>query len=369
MGFSAFVLNPINPIRTADEVRVDRRQNNFDLLRLFAAWFVLFAHCYPLGGINSADPLTQLIKIENFGGLGVGIFFVLSGYLVTQSLQRSKNLFEFSKRRVARIFPALIALIVLCIFVLGPALTTLPLKEYFVHPLTLDYARNISAWSIRFPLPGVFADVPHANAVNGSLWTLPYEVRSYLVLAIISLLPLSIRPKIAVMMVACFTALCFWPPIPPMSPYALIYGADYYTMKLGIYFGVGAFAATFTSIRAGWLLVCSSAVAIGSLILIQTSHTQMAVFSAAVAVLTLSLGLLPNTLPKLPAAMGDWSYGLYLYGFPVQQLLASYGYHLQGIVPFVAYSTFLSVACAAISWFVVEQPALRWSRRSKVFFK
>lgn len=76
-------------LSTTPAHNLDRRSNNFDALRLLAAWLVLFSHCYPISGQKVADPFNRIVGLDTFGGVGVAIFFVLSGYLVTLSWQRS----------------------------------------------------------------------------------------------------------------------------------------------------------------------------------------------------------------------------------------------------------------------------------------
>jgi hypothetical protein len=146
--------------QTTMEGQLDRRTNNFDLLRLLAAWFVLFSHCYPLTGQPVLDPFARHTGIDTLGGIGVSIFFVLSGYLVTNSLERSSSVYSFARKRAFRIFPALAVLTVYCAFWLGPIITTLPLETYLKHPQTVAYLWNISAWKIQYALPGVFATNP-----------------------------------------------------------------------------------------------------------------------------------------------------------------------------------------------------------------
>jgi peptidoglycan/LPS O-acetylase OafA/YrhL len=138
----------------------DRSANNFDALRLLAAWLVLFSHCYPLVGADRPDPYAAAIGIDTLGGVGVTIFFTLSGYLVAESFSRSTNVFDFIWRRLRRIYPALVACVLVCALLLGPLVTRLSFGEYFSSPLFSVYLQTMSAWSIRFALPGVFENTP-----------------------------------------------------------------------------------------------------------------------------------------------------------------------------------------------------------------
>jgi len=192
-------------------MRLNRDDNRFDILRLLAAWLVLFSHCYPLGGRASSEPLTRTAGIDTLGGVGVAIFFVLSGYLVTLSLERSPHLLEFARRRILRIYPALMTICLLSVVLLGPLLTTLPQTTYWHQRLTWSYLLTASAWIIQFPLPGVFADNPLPSAVNGSRWSPPYEITCYLVLALLSLVPGSTRAKVTLVTAAVAVVPLFAP--------------------------------------------------------------------------------------------------------------------------------------------------------------
>lgn len=341
----------------------DRRSNNFDLLRLIAAWLVLFSHSYPLSGNPQADPFARTIGIDTLGGLGVAIFFVISGYLVTQSRARSRSIGEFVVKRSLRIFPALIALTVLSALVLGPTLTTLPLAEYLRHEQTYQYLKTASAWSIHYSLPGVFANNPAGSAINGSLWSLPYEIRCYLALIVLWFVPLPKRWFALAVAITLFALLCARPTVPPALPFDKFLGTDFYTVKLGLYFSMGAAFYLWKDIvrPSFWL----GAVFIASALWLAHSNLQAALFVIGFATITLALGVGFTGIPKLPDKMGDWSYGLYLYGFPVQQTLAFMGLNSAGIVAYTAACTIVSLLLAGLSWFLVEKPVVEWWRKSR----
>ncbi len=335
-----------------------RHNNRFDVLRLLAAWLVLFSHCFPLGGQPQNEPLASTLGIDTLGGLGVAIFFVLSGYLVTLSLQRTDSMLVFMRKRAVRIYPALVVTCLLCALVLGPTLTSLPLAEYWSHGMTWNYLKTSSALSIKYALPGVFADNPLPNAVNGSLWSLPYELRCYLVLMVLSMLPLSLKTKTlgAFGVLLAFTLLR--PTVPPASPFDEFAGLDYYDSKLGLLFVMGAlFAAWRDFLRPSALLGLALLVA---MVALPHGNLQLVFWLCGSGMLVLWLALYGMWLPAIPARMGDWSYGAYLYGFPVQQVLAQAGVPQWGMGWFVLCSTVLTLALAGLSWHGVEKPAMRW---------
>lgn len=336
---------------------LNRDDNRFDILRLLAAWLVLFSHCYPLGARPQNEPLASIWGIDTLGGVGVAIFFVLSGYLVTISLERSPNLFTFFRRRVLRIYPGLIAICLLSVLVLGPLLTTLPLPVYWHHPLTWSYLWTAGAWDIHYPLPGVFADNPLPYAINGSLWSLPYEITCYLALVLLSLLPGPLRPKATLAAAGLVGVLLTRPAAPLTGPFDIFLGMDYYHGKLGLLFALGAvFALWRTHIRPlGW-----SAVLLAGALWLPLGAWQLLLYVLGLGTLTLWLALHGLWLPRLPARMGDWSYGAYLYGFPVQQVLAHFKLHEASFAGYVLACTVLTFALGGLSWHLIEKQAMRW---------
>lgn len=338
---------------------LNRDDNRFDILRLFAAWLVLFSHCYPLTGRAGGEPLASTLGIDTLGGVGVAIFFVLSGYLVTISLERSPSLFEFARRRALRIYPALAVICLLCVLVLGPLMTTWPLAAYWRHAVTWTYLQTASAWFIHYPLPGVFYANPQPIAINGALWSLPYEITCYGVLAAASLLPGSLRIKVPLLGLGLIGLLLLRPAGSQLGVFDLFLGLDYYHAKLGLLFALGAiFASWRTHIRP--LLWPALLLLVAALLLPKASAWQLLAYLLGVGVLTLWLALYAHWLPRVPARVGDWSYGAYLYGFPVQQVLAHYRLHEASFAGYVLASTVITFALAGLSWHLVEKQALRW---------
>ena len=154
---------------------------------------MLFSHSYPIAGQLTTDPFARYVGIDTFGGVGVAIFFVLSGYLVTQSWQRTTSVVGFLWKRIRRIYSALVVCVLISTLVVGPLLTTLDLEVYATHDQTIDYLLTATAWDIHYVLPGLFWNNMHRHIFNGSLWSLPYEMACYLTLIATGLLPLAMR--------------------------------------------------------------------------------------------------------------------------------------------------------------------------------
>jgi peptidoglycan/LPS O-acetylase OafA/YrhL len=165
-------------------VQLDRRYNNFDLLRLIAALLVLITHSFILRGMYSKEPLVILSSNKlNFSVLGLAIFFSISGFLVCRSVMETRLATDFLLKRFLRIWPALFVNVIFTVFVVGLIFTSLTISEYLTHPQTFKFLFfNISLFKTTQFLPGVFAGKP----VNTPLWTIPAEVKLYLLLLIAS---------------------------------------------------------------------------------------------------------------------------------------------------------------------------------------
>ena len=156
------------------------QKNSFDLLRLCAAALVLYSHQHALLGLAELE----LLGWTTFGGVGVSIFFFLSGLLVWSSWARDPDLKRFFIRRSLRIFPALWFVVLVTVLVLGPIFSNLTAADYFASFEAWRYLSTalLVVWR---GLPGVFADNPFPLAVNGSLWTLPVEFLCYVSVALV----------------------------------------------------------------------------------------------------------------------------------------------------------------------------------------
>lgn len=154
------------------------RDNNFGILKLIAAMLVIIGHMYNLLGYSAPAFLWKSIH-----GIGVVILFTVGGYLNALSYLKDLSYIKYLIKRIFRIFPPLIFCVMICIFIVGPWVTEISLKEYFTHPMTWGYLKNIIL-NINYILPGCFLDNPYANVVNGSIWCLPLQFLLYLLIPI-----------------------------------------------------------------------------------------------------------------------------------------------------------------------------------------
>ena len=164
--------------------------NNFDLARLVAAFLVLFTHGFELVADLKDEPIYAITNGKlRCSTIGLYIFFFTSGYLVTKSFINTPRVGEFIWKRFLRIFPALIVIILLTAFVIGPVFTTLSLKTYFTNPDTYRYLFTSTGIYIRHILPGVFEGNQHYDhGVNGSLWSISLELKLYFLLVFFGIL-------------------------------------------------------------------------------------------------------------------------------------------------------------------------------------
>lgn len=247
---------------------------------------VLVSHAYPLAlepGVT--EPLERALGGVTLGTVCVYVFFAISGFFITQSFEWTSTLARFVRARVLRLFPALIVVLVLTVGAASAYWTAVP-----------DYVlRNLTLFVLRWELPGVFTDNPYGGAINGSLWTLSYEVLCYAGVTLLGLVGV-LRRKWAVVIALAVR---------------LIPGAE-------------------PLFRPAFVLALSYA--------------------------TFWLGYLPVPALRVYNRLGDYSYGVYIYAFPAQQLVAYWG-TVTALGNMVA-AALIVLPCAVLSWHLIEKPAL-----------
>lgn len=324
-------------------------RNNFNLIRLVAAWLVIWSHAWAITGTAGNDHFAR-ITTRSAGAFAVDVFFVISGFLVAASLQRN-DWRDFLRARALRIYPALIVCIVLTVGVLGPILSTSP--DYLSNPETWRHLwSNASLWRAEFFLPGVFEALPR-TAVNGSLWTLPIEGRLYLALFVAGLLgmlaPKRYAPAWAVAIAGAAAFAWRSHPLPEHLEYLLWVTSFFITGTL-----LWILRAHVRLSWWAWLpMLAAAALARGTVWFVPTYFVAVAygVFCLAFRA----------PLPRIER--NDLSYGLYLYGWPMQQIALLAG--AASVAANTLLATVLALVCAAASWFLIERPALRWKRRRR----
>jgi peptidoglycan/LPS O-acetylase OafA/YrhL len=318
---------------------------------------VIFGHAFPLTGHVSPGLFANGVQT-----IGVKIFFVISGFLITRSWQSEPDLLRFWSKRALRIMPGLIVICLLTVLVLGPSLTQLSLGGYFGNVQALKYLWNIALYPI-YNLPGVFTDNIYPIAVNGSLWSLPVEVAMYCGVPVLVwrhrhsariLLPVAALVLLA-------GSIYFVRVAPPAQP-PVVWGTSLISLlDAACYFYAGAAFAVLRLERFANAPIAALAF-VGAAWMFEGAVANEIALAVVLPYLVVSAGVFRNRL--LDRVDGhDYSYGLYLYGFPVQQTVVHF-LGAQSALFNTAVSLPLALACAAASWRWIEKPALRLKPRA-----
>ena len=331
------------------------RPAGFDYMRLVLAIAVIAMHSVIIASGWRADleqwnsPARPVLRSI------LPMFFALSGFLVAGSFERSRTVAMFFGLRVIRIYPALVVEVILSAFLLGTVFTTLSLGGYFAHPTFHVYLLNMLG-EPHYELPGVFLDNPNPGQVNRQLWTVPYELACYASLALISLAGgrtmRYFAPLVAALLTVAYIVgrhIKYAGDVPetvgplggPLLVICFLVGVGLFSyrreLKMNGALGAGALLAGFA---------CVSVVPGGDFV---------APWFLGYA--TVYLGTMnPKRIILLVGA--DYSYGLFLYGYPIQQALVAL---IPGQTPLVntVMATIVAAMFAGVSWHLIEKPALR----------
>lgn len=331
------------------------RVNNFDAVRIFAALVVIFGHAHPL----SANPDATIFG-NGVQGIAVKVFFVVSGYLVAKSWESDPNPGRFLLRRGLRLLPGLALLLLLTVAVLGPVFTTLPIGEYLTNGGTWRYlVYNLVLYPV-YALPGVFEHNLYPWAVNGSLWSLPAEVLMYLLLPVIYLAAVFDRSRrlfVLVTVALAVGSLYYLTHSTPESQLVYWGTGSRSVVDVGPYFFIGSLYAV-TPMK-NWLSAPVAILLIGMVALFQVPDYMLQQLGLMIALPYAVLAFATQATPVISrmGRFGDPSYGVYLYGFPVQQTLF-YLFPKMGPLDNALWASVLALALGYGSWHLIEKRAL-----------
>lgn len=341
--------------------KLSTRDNNLNLIRILAAISVLVSHAWPISlGEGIDEPLERLTG-NSLGWHAVLVFFSASGFLITASYMSGRGICAFMIARFARLFPGLAASLIVVALIIGPIVTDLPLRAYLYDLDTWHFlVRNIALVWPQYTLPGVFETNPY-QAIEGSIWTLSYEVACYSGVALIGLTGVLARRDLASGVLVIWLALTLLPSVAGLSTNARI--INILALSQPFAFGAGAWLWRDRLSVSLWTSCALLALAV------LTASTALADLVLALALTHLTLALAVMRLGPLSAyaRAGDYSYGLYIYAFPVQGLIVwVWGGEMDPMLN-IALSLPLTLAFAIPSWHLVERPALRrFVRRPEV---
>lgn len=297
------------------------KNNNFNAIQFVMALFVIYSHSFSLGAGTAQGEVIKWLTSERLsaGSLAVSVMFIISGYLVSASYDNSKSVVQYLKNRIFRVYPALITVVVLSTFVIGPCVTTLPLKEYFANSMTYQYLRTILLRPVYYYLPGVFEGNVHAGSVNGALWTLPYQCAFYLMLGLLGLLGLLKHKSVSLTLFVAFSYAhlrqgSLFPGINNVFGIPLTQW-----LYLGMYFTAGMTAYAYRD-----KISLNKSGAMTSVLLLLFGWFIAKEFYISTSVFgTYIILYLAYCTKQVHFSMASLSYGIYIFGFPVQQLVTN----------------------------------------------
>jgi peptidoglycan/LPS O-acetylase OafA/YrhL len=354
-----------NRSRTAANARTRTggRYLGFDVLRIVAALGVVLTHSFSVSGFEDRKPVIHIgTHVVGAGNIGVAIFFVISGFLVTESWGRAGGVRDFLGRRAARIWPALVVMVLLVTFVVGPIVTTLSAADYIHDPGVRSYVfRNVTLLNgVQHTLPGVFTSNPRRSA-NSSVWTLPYEVWCYIGIALVFAISGAWRRWVVPVLFACafFVRRVLTNGNDPMvtahhNGLSLKRGSE-----LVAFFLAGSLLALWKplGLRRPVLLLGVGLIALAAVL----GEWGLVILGLPAAVIGLGTG--GGSVARFVRRGGDPSYGVYILSYPLQQCLVAAGIVSTPWALF-ALSAPLALGLGYASWHFVERPALRKFRRS-----
>ncbi len=323
--------------------RSDGRDNNLNFIRAIAATAVLISHAYPLTlGMDTLQPFTATMGFS-LGTMAVYVFFAVSGFLISMSFMRTSSWLSFLVARVLRLWPGLFVSLVFIAFVLGPLVSDLGPRAYLGEFRAWTYVpQNMSLAFLQYRLPGVFPTV-------GSIWTLVYEVACYM--GVFALGIMGILKSRVFMLVFLAVYAVFW-------VYVETQGAIYRVatlQDLSLPFVVGMYFYQFRD-RLGLSFAGVVLLAGLSVILSKTlAYEPLLVLTLAYA--TFWLAYIPGGAIRRYNAIGDYSYGIYIYAFPLQGL-AIWAFGADTPVMNMIVSFPITLIFAIASWHFVEKPAM-----------
>jgi len=336
----------------------DSRRNNLDFVRLSLSVVVILSHSFPLAtGTERQEPFILATHGQTTGGtIAVDLFFVLSGFLIANSFLSSSSLWSYLGKRIRRIYPGFIAAMLVGALLVAP----LASASSPFHTASAQIGNFVlSCVRLReFEYRHAFASNPAPDAINGSTWSISYEFWCYLGVAALGLAGILARRRVVlgIFSLSLFVSFLFaftgWAPAGSFLGPILGY-PPFWARLLPMYLaGVVFFLNRDRIPHHGYI----AAGALGVLVVAACIPLAWAVcFPLAGTYLLFWFGYHPGIHLGNFGKRGDFSYGTYLYAFPIQQLVMRFVGHpispylLSGIaVP-------LTLMAAILSWHLIEK--------------
>ena len=335
--------------------------HNLHFLRFVAATIVIMSHSFALSTGNFENEWFQVISKGQItgGAFAVGVFFLFSGFLIERSLRKNPTCKEFVLGRCVRIFPVLVVVTLLCIFVLGPVVTENTLKEYFEQPETYRYFLN-AIFILQHNLPGVFKNNIYAPTINGALWTLPVEFLCYIICLLADKLRVLTvkRAWMTIPVVIVGSSLCYYLSVNYVGEILLT------VLFPVLCFYVGAIYCVYSAyitldIRIFWLML------VGTLGLGILGILKVGIVCCFTSCLIYIAFGAKDRCPRI-WKLGNLSYAMYLCAFPIQQLIIHYfGGRMSPYLNILISIPIIIILAYCLYHLVEEKFAVLWKRRTK----
>ena len=337
------------------------RDNNFKLLRLIAAYAVVVSHARAHVFGDSAWELLQVETGYSLGNLAVNVFFIISGFLITQSFLRSTDVIEYITARVLRLVPGLLVAAFITAFIIGPLVTSATLGAYFGGLNTWIYVPLVSSLVAEnsIELKGVFDTLVYQHEVNIPLWTLRWEFLSYLAIAVLGLSGILVSGWRFALVFALFVSTSI--AITLYTDLRITHDAIDHALRLGYCYLLGAAFFTFRKFIPLSLLPGVFLWAIT--FAFRESGAYQMLLITALGYSALWLAFIPAGFIRNYNRFGDISYGVYIYGFLLGQVIMLY-FPLLSPSELLAASAPVIFAAATLSYYLIEAPAMRERERA-----
>ncbi|SEG84372.1 Peptidoglycan/LPS O-acetylase OafA/YrhL, contains acyltransferase and SGNH-hydrolase domains [Saccharopolyspora kobensis] len=329
--------------------------HGFAWIRMIGAVLVIYGHSSPLAGEGVLFSKDWALRPDD--GVLMG-FFAMSGFQITESWLRDPHLGRFAAKRVLRLWPPMLTVTLAMALVIGPLVTTLSAGDYFAAHGTWGYiVNNAGMLTLKHELPGVFTDNPWPDAVNGSLWTLPMELLAYAGLFLLLVVGAG-KDKYRWITVVALVALVIWDRHLDQIPGAESAGSLLSVPVESLVAFLVAFA--FGVVLNLYRIPLSPLAAGAGLVVLALMPNSIAGSFLMVFVVSYAVVLAGHYWPARLTVPGVWvngSYGVYVWGFPIQQLLAMAGVRNQWLMLICAAP--LAYVIGTLSWKFIEDPTMK----------
>ncbi|OBQ55398.1 acyltransferase [Tamlana sp. s12] len=338
------------------------KYNNFDFLRFLFAVFVVITHTFAISGVGENNEWVMQLSNNQvaLSQIGLSGFFLISGYFMIQSLQRSKSILEYFKKRFLRLFPALMVLLIITVLLL-PCVYEGEIPFYANKQVLTYIPNNLSLYFFQPVIKGIFDNNPY-HSINGSLWTLRYEFSMYIAIGLLYFIKDNLKlVRVLIGTVFIVMLICYNFFMQRFGGSSVLGMQGSPILNLGLFFVCGSFLATlnFEHIKnKKTVLLIGVIVLLISVYFNFYSHIK----HVLLPIVVLLIGFIPLPFFSSFGKLGDASYGVYIYSFPVQQGLM-YFFELK-LYSIMFLSVFMSIILGYLSWYLVEKKALKYKTRT-----